>query len=132
MSGPIVYIDRSEVRPGKLDELKRGIAELAEFVEAEEPELASYLVYFTEGGTEMTVIHTHGDSATLEHHFRVAGPAFAGFADLVRMRTIDVYGTPTSALLDDIRHKAVLLGSATVTVHEFHAGFTRRGDGVTG
>ena len=132
MSGPIVYIDRSEVRPGKLAELKQGIAELADFVEANEPNLGSYLVYFTEDGTEMIVIHTHADSATLQRHFQVAGPAFAKFANLVRMRSIDVYGTPTSALLDGIRQKAFLLGSATVTVHEFHAGFTRPSNGVAG
>jgi quinol monooxygenase YgiN len=125
MSGPIVYIDRSEVRPGKLDELKRGIAELAELVEANEPQLRGYHVYFTEDGTEMSVIHVHADSASLELHFKVAGPAFSRFVGLVRMKTIDVFGMPEAALLEQIREKATLLGSGSVTVHEFHAGFTR-------
>ena len=125
MPTPIVYIDRSEVVRGKLDELKRGIAELAELVAANEPRIGGYHVYFTEDGTEMSVIHTHADSASLETHFRVAGPAFSKFVGLVRLLTIDVYGSPGRALLDEIRHKAEMLGSATVTVHEFHAGFTR-------
>ena len=129
MSEPIVYIDRAEVHPGKLDELKRAVGELADLVEAKEPQLGGYSVYFTEDGTEMTVIHTHADSASLDLHFKVASPAFSKFVQLVRLLTIDVYGTPSDALLQQIRAKAALLGSATVTVHDFHAGFTRPGSG---
>jgi hypothetical protein len=125
MSESILYIDRSEVRPGKLDELKRAIGELAEFVEANEPQLAAYNVYFTEDGTEMSVIHAHADSDSLELHFKIAGPAFSRFAGLVRMKKIDIYGTPAPALLEQIRGKATLLGRGSVTVHGFHAGFAR-------
>ena len=127
MAEQIVYVDRSEVRPGKLDELKRAMRELAALVEANEPRLGAYRVYFTEDGTHMTVIHTHADSASLELHMKVAGPAFPRFVDLVRLRSIDVYGRPSPALMRAIRDKAALLGSATVTQHELGAGFVRRG-----
>jgi hypothetical protein len=129
MSEPIVYVDRSAVRPGKLHELKRAIGDLAAFVEANEPQLGGYRAYFTEDGTEMSVIHAHPDSASLELHFKIAGPEFAKFAGLVRMKTIDVYGMPAPALLEQIREKATLLGSGSVTVHGFHAGFTRPANG---
>jgi quinol monooxygenase YgiN len=125
MSEPIVYIDRSEVRDGKLDELKRAMRELAALVEANEPQLGAYRVYFTEDGTRMTVIHMHADSASLELHMKVAGPAFPRFVDLVRLLTIDVYGRPPEDLMQAIRDKAALLGSATVTLHELGAGFAR-------
>jgi len=130
MSEPIIYIDRSEVRDGKLDELKRAMRELAALVEANEPRLGAYRVYFTEDGTQMTVIHMHADSASLELHMKVAGPAFPRFVDLVRLLTIDVYGRPSADLMQAIRDKAALLGSATVTLHELGAGFARptRGD----
>ena len=125
MSEPIIYIDRSEVRDGKLDELKRAMRELAALVEANEPRLGAYRVYFTKDGTRMTVIHTHADSASLELHMKVAGPAFPRFVDLVRLLTIDVYGGPSAVLMQAIRDKAALLGSATVTLHELGAGFAR-------
>jgi hypothetical protein len=130
MSEPIIYIDRSEVRDGKLEELKRAMRELAVLVEANEPRLGAYRVYFTEDGTQMTVIHMHADSASLELHMKVAGPAFPRFVDLVRLLTIDVYGRPSADLMQAIRDKAALLGSATVTLHELGAGFARptRGD----
>ena len=41
MSQPLVYVDESQVEAGKLALLKVAIKELADFVEANEPELAS-------------------------------------------------------------------------------------------
>jgi quinol monooxygenase YgiN len=125
MSDHIVYVDQSEVREGRLEDLKTAMKELAHFVEANEPRLVSYDVYFDDGGTRMTVIHVHHDSESLEFHMNVAGPLFAPFAELVRLSSIDVYGRPTDAVLRQLQHKAEMLGGATVTVHGHHAGFAR-------
>ena len=42
MSENIVYIDRSDILDGKLEELREGINELVEFVDAHEPQVISY------------------------------------------------------------------------------------------
>lgn len=42
MSQAVVYIDHSEVREAKLDELKAGLKDLAHFVEANEPQILAY------------------------------------------------------------------------------------------
>lgn len=49
-SKPIIYIDRSEIREGKLEELKAAMKELVELVEVNEPQIIAYNVYFTEDG----------------------------------------------------------------------------------
>ena len=123
--GSIIYIDHSEVREGRLKELKTAIKELAELVKTSEPRIIAYNVYFTEDGRRMTVIHIHPDSASLEVHMRVAGPAFSKFADYVNMITINVYGKIDDSLMGQLRNKAKLLGSGTVAVHGFHTGFAR-------
>jgi hypothetical protein len=92
MSQPLVYIDTSEVRDGALEELRVAIRELAEFVEENEPQLVSYDVYFSDDGTQMTVIHVHTDPASLDDHMDVAGPRFGRFADLVKLRSTHIYG----------------------------------------
>jgi quinol monooxygenase YgiN len=125
---PILYVDFAEVRDGRLQELMAGMRDLAAFVQANEPWLSGYDVYFNEAGTRMTVVHAHADAASLEHHMAVAGPEFSRFVDLVRLLTIDIYGTPSDDLLRQILGKAELLGPATVTVHRHAAGFTRQGD----
>jgi choline dehydrogenase-like flavoprotein len=48
--GPIVYVDRSRVREGRLDELREAMAELVAFVAANEPDIRSYDVYFDAEG----------------------------------------------------------------------------------
>ena len=125
MPGPIVYVDRSEVVPGRRVELEQRIHGLATFVERNEPRIVAYAVYFDEPGNRMTVIHVHHDSASLASHFEIAGPAFGEFRELVRMSSIDIYGRPQAEVLRSIRAKAADLGGGSVTVYEHQAGFLR-------
>ena len=124
-SRPLVYVDTSDVREGALEELKRAIKELVEFIDANEPQLIAYSVFFSEDGSQMTVIHVHADSASLDYHMEVAGPAFRRFADLITLSSIHVYGEPSDRALEQLHEKARLLGSGSVVVHGLHAGFTR-------
>ena len=125
MTDPIVFVDTSEIREGKPEELRRAVAELAEFVEANEPDPLSYQVFFTHDGRRMTVLQVHQDSASMERHMEVAGPVFAKFADLLVLRTIDIYGSPSEKVVEQLLLKAELLGTATVAIHERQAGFAR-------
>ena len=106
MSGLIIYIDRSEVREGKLEELKTAINELGGLVMSNEPRLIAYNVHLTEDGTRMTVFHVHPDTASLEFHMKVAGPAFPKFVELITLQTIDIYGEPNDNLVKQLRRKA--------------------------
>ena len=54
MSDPLVVVDSSKIREGKLEELKSGLVELAEFVEANEAAPLAYEIYFDENDTLMT------------------------------------------------------------------------------
>jgi len=125
MSEPVISIDTSSIRDGKLDELKRAVADLVEFVRSNEPRPIAYQVYVDDIASRMTVVQVHPDSASMEYHMTVAGPAFAGFAELVTLSTLDVYGKPSGELLELLRRKVQMLGDATVVVHDLQAGFAR-------
>ena len=127
MSRPLVYVDTSEVRDGALEELRGAIDELVEFVEANEPQLIAYSVYLSDDRRQVTVVHVHTDSASLEYHMEVAGPAFRRFADLITLSSIRVYGEPSEKAVSQLHEKARLLGCSDVTVHALHAGFGRFG-----
>ena len=75
----------------------------------------------------MTVMQIHPSSASVELHMRLAGPAFRKFPGLVVLSRVDIYGTPSDALLELMRQKTELLGNARVVVNELHAGFARFG-----
>lgn len=125
MSSPILVVDSSEIRAGKLEEVKAGVVDLVAFVEANEAEPLAYDIYFDEAGTQMTVVQIHPDSASLERHLTLAGPVFRRFADLLTLVRVDVYGSAGEAALEQIHGKARLLGNAPVRVHELHSGFSR-------
>lgn len=125
MGAPLIYIDTSRVHEGALPRLREAIAELAAFVEQNEPRIVAYSVYFSEAGDQMTVTHIHDDAASLDYHMEVAGPQFAPFAELLTLQSIHVYGEPTEWALEQLRRKVEMLGTGEVVVHPAHAGFGR-------
>jgi len=125
MAEPLIYVDVSDVREGALAELREAIAGLAEFIEANEAQLLSYNAYFSDDGTQMSVVHVHADPTSLDLHLEIAGPRFARFADLVTLRSIHIYGRPSENALRQLRDKLQLLGSGDVVVYPPHAGFVR-------
>jgi hypothetical protein len=131
MSTVILYLDVSEVREGALEKLKSGMGRLVEFVEANEPQLIAYSVYFSDDGARMTVVSIHPDSASVEFHLEVAGPLFREFVDLVRLSSIHIYGEPSEKVVQQAHEKARLLGEGTVEVQSLHAGFARVAESAT-
>jgi hypothetical protein len=131
MPEPIVVVDSSEIREGKLEDLKVALRELAAFVEANEAAPLAYNVYLDEEGRRMTVVQVHPSSESLEHHLELGGPIFRKLGDLLVLARVDFYGKPSQAVLERMRQKARLLGNAEVVVNERHAGFTRLGRPAT-
>jgi len=125
MSGLIVCIDWSEVHEGQIEQLRAAMKGLVEFVEANESRPLAYHVYFSADDRIMTVLQMHPDAESMEHHMRVAAEEFAKVKDMLSLSAIDIYGSPSDALLEQLHKKAQLLGEAAVTVHDRHAGFTR-------
>ena len=122
---PLVVVDSSEIREGKIDELRTALTALVEFVEANEAAPIAYSIYIDENDRRMTVMQIHPSSTSMEFHLRLAGPIFREFTELVRLSRVDFYGTPSDALLEQMRDKAAVLGGASVVVNDFHAGFAR-------
>ena len=125
MTDVILYVDVSDVREGALRELQAGMRRLADFVEANEPQLIAYNVYFSNDGAKMTVASVHPDSASVEYHMKVAGPLFREFVELVTLSSIHIYGQPSQKVLEGAQEKARLLGQGTVVVEPLYAGFSR-------
>lgn len=131
MSDPIIYVDTSKVRDGRLADVRRAMRELAEFVRSHEPQLIAYELYLNGDGTRMTVVAVHPDAASMDFHLHIAGPAFRTFVGLIDLQRIDVYGRVSETALRQLQEKADLLGHAVLTIHDLHAGFARFADRTT-
>ncbi|HWM17618.1 MAG TPA: hypothetical protein VNP97_13645 [Microbacterium sp.] len=126
MPDPIIYVDRSLIVDGKLEQLKSGIRALVEFVEHRESRLISYGFFLDEERMRMTVIAIHPDSASLEFHLDIAGPEFRKLKELVELTEIEVYGPLEDTALVQLQEKARMLGRAgKVVVLQAEAGFAR-------
>lgn len=126
MAEPIFYIDRSTIREGALDEVRRRIPDLVDFIREQEPQLIAYDFYFDPRGGHMTVVSVHPDSDSLRLHMEVGRSAFQKFADLIDLYSIEVYGRPSDEVLSLLEDKAAMLGDGgRVEVHERQAGFLR-------
>ena len=124
----VIYLDRSNVDEGRWEELKAGIRELVAFVEAHQPQMATYGFYLDEGTNHMTVVSVHPDSASLERHIEIGGPEFRKLAPLLALREIEVFGRLSERAVELVREKAATLGDQGVVRvhrHEQFAGFDR-------
>jgi quinol monooxygenase YgiN len=126
MAEPIVYIDRSQIRPGQLDNLKSALKVLAEFVHEHNPKILDYRIFIDEAASTMVVVGVHPDAAALEFHIEVGREAFRKVGPMISLRSIEVFGRVGSRLAQQLRDKADMLGEgAAVAIHESFAGFSR-------
>lgn len=122
---PIVYVDTSRIRDGKLAELETAMRRLAVFVRANVPRVTSYAFFLDEDRSRMTVVAVHPDSDSLEFHMDTGAEEFRRFADLIELERIEVYGAVSDGVRERLHRKAEMLGGASVTVHDLHTGFDR-------
>lgn len=125
MGQPIVFIFKLTVREGRLDDLKRYLRAINDFVEANEPRVIAYRQFIDEAGTEMTDVQIHPDSESMEFHMQVAGHKIGEAFEYVETKSVEVCGTLSDALLEQMRQVA---GSGVpVSIKSSLGGFDRFG-----
>jgi hypothetical protein len=129
MSDPILYIDVSDIRPGKLTIVRKLIADLVAFVDAKEPQLIVYDFFIDEAESTVTCLALHPDSASMEFHMDIGWEMFRAFSEHIDQRSINVYGNASDTVMARLHQKIEMLGKGTVTAHRLQAGFIRPGLG---
>jgi hypothetical protein len=124
--GPFIFIATNRLKPGKLDDEKKRLPGLVDFVQANEPRLIAFNEYVNEAGTEVAVVQVHPDADSMAFHMEViAERAASAYADTIDSTTsIQVFGTPGSAVIDLLRRQAG--AGVPLSVKPYHlGGFTR-------
>jgi hypothetical protein len=124
--GPFIFIATNRLKPGKLDDEKKRLPGLVDFVQANEPRLIAFNEYVNEAGTEVAVVQVHPDPDSMAFHMEViAERAASAYADTIDSTTsIQVFGTPGSAVIDLLRRQAG--AGVSLSVKPYHlGGFTR-------
>jgi hypothetical protein len=107
MSGPFIFIATNRLRPGKLDDERRRVPSLVDFIEANEPRLIAFNEYADEEGTEVAVVQIHPDADSMLFHMElIAERAASAYADTVEATTsIQVFGAPSDAVIETLRQQ---------------------------
>jgi quinol monooxygenase YgiN len=122
MSGPLIYVGTYTVKPASQDEARRRLAELADFVETNEPRVIAFNAYLDREGNTVSIIQVHPDSASMEFHMQVNAKHFATAFDWLDTSMSGQYFGPIS----DALSAELAKWDEAATYQPVHAaGFTR-------
>jgi hypothetical protein len=126
MTGPFIFIATNRLKQGKLDDERKRVPDLVDFIRAKEPRLIAFNEYANEEGTEVAVVQVHPDASSMIFHMELIAERAAGaYADTIDATTnIQVFGTPSDTITEMLRRQ---VGSGTpLSVKPHHlGGFTR-------
>jgi hypothetical protein len=123
VAGSLIYVGTHAIAPGKLDVAKEASRELGAFVEANHPRMLHFGIYIDDDAHEMTVIQVHPDEDSLRLHMQLAGERIAKAREFLATTRIDLYGTPSDALVDQVRQMGA--GAPPIRFNVATAGFSR-------
>jgi quinol monooxygenase YgiN len=109
MSGPIVFISRSAVRPGQLGAFREAAAEMVPSIERAKPGTVVFLGYASEEGAELHMVHVFPDDAAMADHLEGVDERFASVVDLIEPRGYEIFGEPGELVLATMRRFAEAL-----------------------
>jgi hypothetical protein len=122
---PFVFVNTYKVKDGSLEDYKRLSQEVVELVEASEPDMAHFSFYINEETNAVTTLQVHRNAENMAFHMNLVGQhveTSMEYLDFSGM-SIDIYGTPTEGLLEQMRH----MGGVAVSINGPITGFNRLG-----
>lgn len=126
MSSPFIFIATNRLKAGQLDQERKRVPGLVEFIEANEPRLIAFNEYVNDAGDEVTVVQVHPDAASMEAHMEIVRErAIEAYAETLDATVrIQVFGETTDAILETLHQQAGK--GVEISVNGAHlGGFTR-------
>ena len=128
MSGPLIMISRSRIKPGHRETYEAHLRQATEMVESEEPRVIAFNSWTSEDGTEVSTVHFHPDADSLDTHLKLYFERLAGpVAESVDSYELDIWGVASESALSALR-SVPGMQVRVLPVHE--AGFMRLRDGA--
>jgi quinol monooxygenase YgiN len=125
MSGSLIYVGTFTIKPGKLEEARKSLAELVDFVDTNEPRLIAFHAFLDEAGEKMAMVHVHPDSASMELHMELAAKHFTtAFEYLDKIVSEQYFGAVSPGLAAELaKWEGPGVSVTRMPVHT--SGFTR-------
>lgn len=125
MSTPYVYIGIYTIQPGKQEQARNHLRELVAHVEANEPRLVCFHVYFDDRGSKVSIVQVHPDAESMEEHLKVVSDHMTACYDYLEAGVSEhEFGEPTPSLTSTLQ-QWVEPGVPVTELPDFVGGFTR-------
>jgi hypothetical protein len=127
MSGPLIFVSHSKVKPGKLQAYQAQAADATDLVESAEPRMIAFNFYASPDGADVATVQVHPDAESLDLHLKIFFEKLRekAFATLDSYE-INVYGAPSDAALEMLNQMPSQLPGLRVRVlPEYQGGFLR-------
>lgn len=125
MSQPFAYVGTWTIKPGKEEEARKWLSEHTAFIEANEPRMIAFHVYFNGEGNTASVVQVHPDSASMETHMQLIAEHMGSAFEVIDTILSEQYFGPMS---DSLAHTLAQWETPDVKVTKMPAhvaGFTR-------
>jgi hypothetical protein len=96
MSQPFAYVGTWTIKPGKTEEAKKFLSEHTAFIEANEPRMIAFHVYFNEEGNTASVVQVHPDSTSMETHMQLIAEHMGSAFEVIDTILSEQYFGPMS------------------------------------
>lgn len=127
MTEPIVFISRSRVRDGKLDQLRGFLADGAPTLQAAKPLTVAFLPYLSEDRRELAIVHLFADADALAAHLEGVAERSSAADEFIETLGYEIYGRPSEPVLGMMRAAAARTGVPLRLDPEYLTGFLRAG-----
>ena len=101
--GPMVFISRSRIRPGKLDGLRSFLATGVAALEVAKPRTVAFLAYVDESSMTLTIVHVFANAAGFAAHVEGADVRSDAAATFIEPLAMEIHGAPDEATIAAIR-----------------------------
>lgn len=126
MAEPFIFINSYGIKPGKEEQYQQDFRQVAELVEAEDQAMLYFGHHMSEDGTVATTVQVHSHADNMAAHMNRVGDHIQKamqYLDASSM-SIQIFGSPTEALLEQMRQLAgsgvsVTVSPAAVSFHRF-------------
>jgi hypothetical protein len=126
MAGPFIFIATNRLKAGKVEDERRRVPGLVDFIESHESRLIAFNEYVNDEETEIGVVQVHPDADSFEFHMGVVRErASRAYEETLEATTgIQVFGEPTESIREMLRQAAGSGVQFSVKQHHL-GGFTR-------
>jgi len=125
MEGPIVFISRNRVLPGRRTAFEKVFSDAARRIADAKPRTALFAAYLGLDGGQLRIVHAFADGQAMALHFEGASERARSVSSLIAPAVFEVYGPAPSDAIATLHRQAQSSGAALDVFPDPIAGFIR-------